>query len=148
MVSGMRSTDWLLSDQTASWGFPNGSAGKKKKKKMLEVQETQETLLWSLGQEDPLEKERATLSSILAWEIPWTESLVGYRPKGCKVLDTTEWLSSISTNCKFTKGPPLGDYSQGQSSTRCSHTHMTDSPSTRQSHQGSLFFQILPAPLT
>ena len=27
----------------------------------------------SLGQEDPLEKEMATLSSILAWRIPWTE---------------------------------------------------------------------------
>ena len=27
----------------------------------------------SLGQEDPLEKEMATLSSILAWKIPWTE---------------------------------------------------------------------------
>ena len=27
----------------------------------------------SLGWEDPLEKEMATLSSILAWEIPWTE---------------------------------------------------------------------------
>ena len=33
----------------------------------------QETQVWSLGQEDPLEKEMATHSSILAWEIPWTE---------------------------------------------------------------------------
>ena len=33
----------------------------------------QETWVWSLGQGDPLEKERATHSSILAWEIPWTE---------------------------------------------------------------------------
>ena len=32
----------------------------------------QETQVWSLGQEDPLEKEMATLSSILAWRIPWT----------------------------------------------------------------------------
>ena len=32
-----------------------------------------ETWVQSLGQEDPLEKERATHSSILAWEIPWTE---------------------------------------------------------------------------
>ena len=29
----------------------------------------------SLGQEDPLEKEMATLSSILAWRIPWTQEL-------------------------------------------------------------------------
>ena len=33
----------------------------------------QETRLLSLGQEDPLEKEMATHSSILAWRIPWTE---------------------------------------------------------------------------
>ena len=35
--------------------------------------ETQETWVQSLGGEDPLEKELATRSSILAWEIPWTE---------------------------------------------------------------------------
>ena len=33
----------------------------------------QETQVQSLGQEDPLEKEMATYSSILAWRIPWTE---------------------------------------------------------------------------
>ena len=33
----------------------------------------QETWVRSLGQEDPLEEDMATLSSILAWEIPWTE---------------------------------------------------------------------------
>ena len=33
----------------------------------------QETRVRSLGQEDPLEKEMATYSSILAWKIPWTE---------------------------------------------------------------------------
>ena len=33
----------------------------------------QETRVQSLGQEDPLEKEMATQSSILAWNIPWTE---------------------------------------------------------------------------
>ena len=37
------------------------------------MQEMQETQVRSLGQEDPLEKEKATLSIILAWEIPWTE---------------------------------------------------------------------------
>ena len=33
----------------------------------------QETWVLSLGREDPLEKEMATHSSILSWEIPWTE---------------------------------------------------------------------------
>ena len=34
---------------------------------------TQETWVQSLGQEDPLEKDLATHSSILAWRIPWSE---------------------------------------------------------------------------
>ena len=37
------------------------------------MQETQETWVRSLGWEDALEKGMATHSSILAWEIPWTE---------------------------------------------------------------------------
>ena len=37
------------------------------------MQETQEVQVGSLGWEDPLEQEMATCSSILAWEIPWTE---------------------------------------------------------------------------
>ena len=39
----------------------------------LPVPETREMPVLFLGQEDPLEKETATHSSILAWEIPWTE---------------------------------------------------------------------------
>ena len=34
---------------------------------------TQETQVWSLGWEDPLEKGMVTYSSILVWRIPWTE---------------------------------------------------------------------------
>ena len=41
------------------------------------MQEMQETRVPSLGWEDPLEKEMITHSSILAWEIPWTEELAG-----------------------------------------------------------------------
>ena len=37
------------------------------------MQETQETQVRSLGQEDPLEEEMATHFSILTWETPWTE---------------------------------------------------------------------------
>ena len=37
----------------------------------------QETRVQSLGQEDPLEKGKATHSSIFAWRIPWTEEPVG-----------------------------------------------------------------------
>ena len=42
-------------------------------KNLPAVQEMQETWVRSLGQEDPLEKEMATHSIILAWRIPWTE---------------------------------------------------------------------------
>ena len=47
-------------------GFPGGSAVKN-------LPAMQETWVLSLGREDPLEKELATHSSMLAWEIPWTE---------------------------------------------------------------------------
>ena len=45
----------------------------------------QETCIWSLGWEDPLEKGKATHSSILAWRIPWTEEPVRLQSMGCKV---------------------------------------------------------------
>ena len=48
------------------WGFPGGSAVKNPPAK-------EETWVWSLDREYPLEKEMAAHSSILAWEIPWTE---------------------------------------------------------------------------
>ena len=42
----------------------------------------QETWVWSLGQEDPLEEGRVIHSSILALEIPWTEEPGGIQPMG------------------------------------------------------------------
>ena len=42
----------------------------------------QEIQVWSLGQEDPPEKETAAHSSILAWEIPWTEEPGGLQSVG------------------------------------------------------------------
>ena len=54
------------------------------------MQETQETWIQSLGQEDPLEKEMATHSSILAWRIPWAEEPGGLQSVGViKESDTT-----------------------------------------------------------
>ena len=50
----------------------------------------QETWVQSLGQEDPLKEEMATWSSILAWEIPWTEEPGGLQSGGGhKESDTT-----------------------------------------------------------
>ena len=44
----------------------------------------------SLHQEDPVEKGMATHSSIIAWEIPWTEEPGRLQSMGCKELDTTD----------------------------------------------------------
>ena len=63
---------WGKSNLTSPTGksFPGGARAKKIH---MPIQETQETWVWSLGRENPLKKEMATHSSILAWEIPWTE---------------------------------------------------------------------------
>ena len=49
----------------------------------------QETGVWSLDWEDPLEENMATHSSILAWKIPWTEEPGGLRPMGLQESDMT-----------------------------------------------------------
>ena len=54
------------------------------------MQGTKETQVWSLGWEDPLEKEMATHSSTLAWKVDGWRSLVGYSLWGRKESDTTE----------------------------------------------------------
>ena len=46
------------------------------------MQKTQEMWIPSLGQEDPLEYEMVTHSSILAWKIPWTEEPGGLQSVG------------------------------------------------------------------
>ena len=50
----------------------------------------QETQVRSLGQEDPLEEEMATHSSILAWRIPWTEEPGRVQAMGSQESDMTE----------------------------------------------------------
>ena len=51
-------------------------------KNLPAMRETQETLVQSLSQEDSLEEEMATHSSILAWRIPWTEKPGGLQSLG------------------------------------------------------------------
>ena len=48
----------------------------------------QEMWVWSLGGEDPLEKEMAAHSSILAWEIPWIEEAGGLQSMGSQKSQT------------------------------------------------------------
>ena len=61
-----------------------------------EIQIWQKSRIRSLGQEDPLEEEVATHSSILAWRIPGTEKPLRL-PWGLKASDMTEGLSTIIT---------------------------------------------------
>ena len=68
------------------WDFPGVSVVKNSPA----VQESQETWVQSLGQEDPLEKAMAAHSSILAWRIPRTEE-----PGGLQSMEAAEiwtWL--------------------------------------------------------
>ena len=53
------------------------------------MQETQEMQVWSLGQEDPLGEEMATLSSIFVWKIPWTEEPGGLQSMGSQKVRHT-----------------------------------------------------------
>ena len=58
---------------------PGGASGKRI---LLPMEEVQEIPIRSLGWEDPLKKDMATHSSILAWEIPWTEEPGGLQSMG------------------------------------------------------------------
>ena len=66
-----------------SWGFPDSSAGK-------ESACNAGDLGLIPGWEDPLEKEMATHSSLLAWEIPWSEEPGELYFKGSKESNTTQ----------------------------------------------------------
>ena len=55
-----------------------------------------ETLVQSLGQEDPLEKGMATHSSILAWRIPWTEGPGGLQSMGSQRV-RHNWVTNAFT---------------------------------------------------
>ena len=55
----------------------------------------QKTQVWSLGWEDPLEKEMATHSHILAWKIPWMEEPGGLQSMGSQRV-AHDWATSFS----------------------------------------------------
>ena len=61
-----------------------------------------ETWVPSLGREDPLEKEMATHSSILAWRIPWTEEPGGLQSMGLQRVGH-DWATSLSLSAHPTK---------------------------------------------
>ena len=68
----------IQKDESNPTCFPSGSAVEN----LPAMQELQETLVQSLGWEDPLEKEMSTHSSILSWRISWTEDPGGLQSTG------------------------------------------------------------------
>ena len=77
----------------------------------------QETQVRSLGGEDPLEKEMATQSSILAWRIPWTEEPGGLQSMGLqRVEHDTEGTLSKQVMCVCVAGRGVGGGRGGQKS--------------------------------
>ena len=62
-----------------------------------------ETQVWSLGREDPLEKEMATHSSILAWKIPWTEEPGRLQSMGSHRVGH-DWAASLSLSFTTPRG--------------------------------------------
>ena len=62
----------------------------------LPVWETEETWVLSLDREDPLEKNMATHSSILAWRIPWTEQPGGLQSIGSQSQTPLKWVSTYT----------------------------------------------------
>ena len=73
--------------------------------KIKNLSAIKETWVWSLGQEDPLEKEMAIHSSILSWEIPWIEEPVGLQSMGSQKV-RHDWVTFTSRpqrkrNCRW-----------------------------------------------
>ena len=75
-VQGSRKSRTQLSDETTTTVFVFIA------QLVNNLQAMQETWVQFLGKEDPLEKEMATYSSSLAWEIPWTEEPGWLQPIG------------------------------------------------------------------
>ena len=107
-----------------------------------------ETWVWSLGREDPLEKEMATHSSTLAWRIPWTEEPGRLQSTGLQRVGH-DWATSLSLSTRIKsmitaatdlknhlKGVQGGDQEWGN---LCSEKSWQNRPSNR-------YFQILWAP--
>ena len=108
-----------------------------------------ETRVQSLGQEDPLEKEMATYSSILAWRIPWTEEPGGNREladvqagfrKGrgtrdqianiCWIMEKAREFQKNIYFCfiDYAKAIDCVDHKNGENSSRDGHTRPPDLP--------------------
>ena len=81
---------WFMGQKLQFGAAKNISSASLVPQMVKDLPAMQETWVWSLGQEDPLEKGWGTHLSILAQRIPWTEEPGGLQSMGHKELDTTE----------------------------------------------------------
>ena len=79
----------MWTSPSSPFDFPDGSVGKN-------LPAMQETWIWSLVWEDPLEKGMATHSSILTWRIPWTEEPGGLQSMGLQRV-RHDWATNTFT---------------------------------------------------
>ena len=86
---------YLQSTIHLDWDFPGGSVVENLPAKL-------ETQVWFLGQKDLLEKEMATHSSILVWEIPWTEEPGGLRSMRLQRVERN-WAAEHEVTCLHTR---------------------------------------------
>ena len=98
----------------------------------------QETWVQTLGQEDPLEKEKATYSSILAWKITWTEEPGGLQSMGLQRV-RQDWATDTYL-LTFHLSKCLTSYS-GQNPEVISDFSVSD-PNHTQSIRNSFGFQL------
>ena len=98
----------------------------------------QETRVWSLGWEDPLEKEMGTHSNILAWKTPWTDEPGRLQSMGSQRVGY-DWATSLSLSY-YLKYSPLEVYSAYPLTVTSTKTHwQTNSASI---HFSSLMWRL------
>ena len=90
-----KNTTWICHSSSTIYialtlylGFPGGSDSK-------ESACNAGDMVWSMDREDPLEKEMATHSSVLAWRIPWTEEPGGLQSMGSQRV-RHDWVTNIT----------------------------------------------------
>ena len=94
-------TRWIVNDFLGFyWGFPGGTSGKELPANARDIK----TLVWPLGQNDPLKDGMATHSSILAWRIPWTEEPGGLLSIGSQIVGH-DWRDTDTHTLR--KGPAI-----------------------------------------
>ena len=97
-----RAAQWILEPSILAGSFPGGSVVKNPPA----MHETKEMRVWSLSQKDPLKEAMATHSSILAWEIAWTEEPGGLQTIRLQKVwhNWAQITHSLHCKCTYTLG--------------------------------------------